>query len=178
LHRWQLDALIASLGPHATDFDLDAWVMALSKLADERLLVLDRKTLWPWVQAELKAECPAPRPRGGERGHRAEPREAVQPAPGGDSEHYADGRGVMRMAAQISQREARRLRRRVAELEAEVEAIWNEWLPEYMPGQRIATEPNTTSDARTAIQTARKLRHRVIAVVDGTNIAFYAKRMV
>ena len=57
LHRWQTEALIASLGPLAADFDLDAWILGLSALADERRLVLDRKTLWPWVQSELRAEC-------------------------------------------------------------------------------------------------------------------------
>lgn len=57
LHRWQLDALIASLGPHAEQFNLDAWVMGLSAVADERGLVLDRKTLWPWVQAQFREEC-------------------------------------------------------------------------------------------------------------------------
>jgi hypothetical protein len=57
LHRWQLESLIAALGPHADGFDLDAWVLDLSALADRRQLVLDRQTLWPWVQAELRAEC-------------------------------------------------------------------------------------------------------------------------
>lgn len=57
LHRWQLDALLAMLGPLAADFELDAWVFNLSARADERKLVLDRKTVWPWVQSELRAEC-------------------------------------------------------------------------------------------------------------------------
>lgn len=57
LHRWQLDALITALGPHADGFALDEWVHGLSGLADQRGLVLDRRTLWPWVQAELRAEC-------------------------------------------------------------------------------------------------------------------------
>lgn len=75
----------------------------------------------------------------------------------------------------ISQREARRLRKRVAELEREATATWNEWRPEYWPGTRIATEPNATEHARAAIETARRLKHRVIATVDGIGIAFYAK---
>lgn len=57
LHRWQIDALIAALGPHAATFDLDAWVLDLSKMADARGLVLSKQTLWPWVQAEFRAEC-------------------------------------------------------------------------------------------------------------------------
>lgn len=56
LHRWQLDALIASLGPHAADFDLDAWVLNLSALADAQGLVIDKRTLWPWVQSQLREE--------------------------------------------------------------------------------------------------------------------------
>lgn len=82
------------------------------------------------------------------------------------------------MANHISQREARRLKRRVAELEAEHRAIWEEWRPERMPGTMIGFEPNCTIEARTAIQTARKLRCRVLAVVDDSlsRIEFYAKR--
>lgn len=56
LHRWQLEALVQSLGPHAATFDLDAWVLDLSTLADKQGLVIDKRTLWPWVQAQLRAE--------------------------------------------------------------------------------------------------------------------------
>lgn len=51
LHRWQLDALIDTLGPHAVDFALDEWLDALSQRAG--VLPKDR---WTWVQAELDAE--------------------------------------------------------------------------------------------------------------------------
>lgn len=57
LHRWQLDSLIAMLGPHAATFDLDAWVLELSQAADRQGLVLTKQTLWPWVQAQLRDEC-------------------------------------------------------------------------------------------------------------------------
>ena len=51
LHRWQLDALIATLGDHARDFGLDDWLDALSRKPG--VLPADR---WAWVQAELHAE--------------------------------------------------------------------------------------------------------------------------
>lgn len=51
LHRWQIDALIDTLGPHAADFALDEWLDALSHRAE--VLPKDR---WAWVQAELHAE--------------------------------------------------------------------------------------------------------------------------
>lgn len=52
LHRWQLDALIATLGPHAADFQLDEWVMSLSA----REVTIPRGQMWAWVQAEFEAE--------------------------------------------------------------------------------------------------------------------------
>ncbi len=76
----------------------------------------------------------------------------------------------------ISQREARRLRTRVSELEKELKATWQEWRLEFMPGTFIVAEPNATSEARAAIEVARRLGHRVLAKVDGGRILFYAKR--
>ena len=81
------------------------------------------------------------------------------------------------MSEKVSQREARRLRKRVHELEKELRATWDEWRPVWRPGIIIAVEPNATVEARAAITTARKLQHRVIAAVDGENIVFYAKRL-
>lgn len=51
LHRWQLDALIDTLGPHAADFGLDEWLDGLSRRSE--VLPKDR---WAWVQGELHAE--------------------------------------------------------------------------------------------------------------------------
>lgn len=56
LHRWQLDSLIASLGPHVDHFDLDEWIVGLSETADRDGLVLEKKTVWPWVQSKLAEE--------------------------------------------------------------------------------------------------------------------------
>lgn len=57
LHRWQLEELITTLGPHAAGFALDEWVEGLSATADRQQKTLHRDDVWPWVQAELKAEC-------------------------------------------------------------------------------------------------------------------------
>lgn len=54
LHRWQVDALIDTLGPHAEGFGLDAWLDALSRTPG--VLPKDR---WAWVQAQLDAEVRA-----------------------------------------------------------------------------------------------------------------------
>lgn len=51
LHRWQMEALINTLGPHADDFALDEWLDDLSRSA--AVLPKDR---WAWVQAQLEAE--------------------------------------------------------------------------------------------------------------------------
>ena len=56
LHRWQLERLIDVLGPHAPDFDLDAWVLSLSALSESQGLVLPKANVWPWVQVELEKE--------------------------------------------------------------------------------------------------------------------------
>lgn len=58
LHRWQLDALIDALGPHAAGFELDVWLEGLTAKADAQGLTFPtRDARWAWVQAELAAEC-------------------------------------------------------------------------------------------------------------------------
>lgn len=56
VHPWQLLSLIDTLGPHAVNFGLDEWVYSLSALADSKGLVLEKKAVWPWVQAQLGDE--------------------------------------------------------------------------------------------------------------------------
>mgnify|MGYP007071595943 FL=1 len=57
LHRWQLEALIDALGPHAESFDLDVWIDGLTRKADAQGLTFPTKeSRWTWVQSELKAE--------------------------------------------------------------------------------------------------------------------------
>lgn len=53
LHRWQLDALIDTLGPHAADFGLDGWLDALNANIADKALPRDP---WKFVQSELHAE--------------------------------------------------------------------------------------------------------------------------
>lgn len=56
LHRWQVDALISTLGPHASTFGLDTWVCSLSALADSKGLILEKKGVWGWVQGQFIEE--------------------------------------------------------------------------------------------------------------------------
>lgn len=74
----------------------------------------------------------------------------------------------------ISQTEARALKRRVAELEAAEDRRRNAWADTYPGGANITTL--TVPDyARSAVKTARLLKHAVVVTVtsDGS-IAFYA----
>jgi hypothetical protein len=74
----------------------------------------------------------------------------------------------------ISQREARALKRRVQELEAMEDRRRNAWAESYPGGANIATS-NVSDYTRSAIKTARLLKHAVVVTVtsDG-NLAFYA----
>lgn len=56
VHPWQLNQLIDTLGPHASNFGLDEWVFGLSALADSKGLVLEKKEVWGWVQQQLSEE--------------------------------------------------------------------------------------------------------------------------
>jgi len=56
LHRWQLDALIDTLGPHADTFELDGWLDDLNRRIAAQALPQDP---WKFVQAELHAEIVA-----------------------------------------------------------------------------------------------------------------------
>lgn len=77
----------------------------------------------------------------------------------------------------ISQREARRLKKRVGQLEQELRATWNEWRLEDWPGTLIASM-SATAETRAAVATARKLQCRVIATTgDNDRILFFAKRV-
>jgi hypothetical protein len=68
----------------------------------------------------------------------------------------------------ISQREARKLRKRVAELEKRNEQNANAWAREYIGGVHVANA--TVSDVSHAIcRTARKLGHALVAVPGSDN---------
>lgn len=67
------------------------------------------------------------------------------------------------MSKKISQREARRLRKRVAELEKRNEQNASAWAREYIGGVHVATVG--VSDVNHAIcRAARKLGHALVAV--------------
>ncbi len=76
----------------------------------------------------------------------------------------------------ISQREARRLKARVIQLEQQDRARRNGWIAEY-PGIDIGRILNAESGIVSAIYTATKLDHAVIARVEGSaSIRFFAER--
>ena len=78
----------------------------------------------------------------------------------------------------ISQREARRLRKRVDELEREMEALISRYEGAY-PGLHIGSVDCTpTTHIPSQIKTARNLGHPVCCAVDGQTIKFYALREV
>lgn len=77
----------------------------------------------------------------------------------------------------ISQREARRLRKRVAELEDLENQRRRTWIQEWPGGVNIisATYANGTEQVPVAIRTARKLGHAVVVLGDDTgNLRFVA----
>lgn len=66
--------------------------------------------------------------------------------------------------SKISQREARRLRKRVDELEGEIKKQRSNWSTDWPGGVHIATVDFTSASLEIAkIQTARRLGHAVVA---------------
>lgn len=75
----------------------------------------------------------------------------------------------------ISQREARRLKKRVEELEYLLENERRIWGAEYPGGVHIATAAyGKDSTVNMAVMTARKLKHAVVAIADDTSIRLHA----
>lgn len=75
----------------------------------------------------------------------------------------------------ISQREARRFKKRVQELEYILANERRTWGVEYPGGVHIGSAPYKKDESlNTAVMTARKLKHAVVAVADDTVIRFYA----
>lgn len=71
------------------------------------------------------------------------------------------------MQKTISQRDARKLRRRVEELERVLNEQRRGWGSEWPGGTSIALWQWTKTDSvPTAIRTARRLKHAVVATVD------------
>jgi hypothetical protein len=74
---------------------------------------------------------------------------------------------------EISQREARRLRQRVNQLEREIYSQRRYWVADYPGGVAIAHE-TASVQTRIAIQTARALGHAVVTVQSGESIQYFA----
>lgn len=73
----------------------------------------------------------------------------------------------------ISQNEARRLRKRVRELETERRMAHNSWVQEYPGGMHLGSIKGDWLAGH--VQLARRLRHAVVATAnDSQSIHFYA----
>lgn len=76
----------------------------------------------------------------------------------------------------ISQREARRLRKRVEELELADSKRRNAWISDW-PGGVYLTGVAIHSDVLAQVKTARKLGHAVVVVNAGDALQFYACKL-
>jgi len=75
----------------------------------------------------------------------------------------------------ISQREARRLQKRVSELEKHIEEQRHGWGKDWPGGTHFRTFDATAhGELRAAIKTARTLKHAVVVALSDTQILFYA----
>ncbi len=78
----------------------------------------------------------------------------------------------------ISQREARALKRRVAELERLEQDRRNCWTRDWPGGATIATVTlGNREPASVAVATARRLGHYVVATADNDELRLYAVRV-
>lgn len=73
------------------------------------------------------------------------------------------------MTKKISQTEARKLKKRVAELESLERIRLNAWARDWPSGVHIDTLAVVPSTAA-AVRTARKLKHAVVATIDDSNV--------
>jgi hypothetical protein len=78
------------------------------------------------------------------------------------------------MRKTISQTEARRLQKRVAQLEALVAGERRRYGGEYHGGTHVATLNSVGDYLLGTIKTARALGHAVMVTADGTQVFFYA----
>lgn len=76
------------------------------------------------------------------------------------------------MSKSISQREARALRKRVAELELTLQRQRNAWRQDYPGGIDIARIAH--HETAVIAHVARKLGHAVVVTTDGDTLRFFA----
>lgn len=79
------------------------------------------------------------------------------------------------MSKHISQREARRLRQRVNELEATLQRFYHQWGAEFVGGTHLHTIPRSDVPDLLfgAVHAARKLRHAVAVNAHSDGLKFY-----
>lgn len=78
--------------------------------------------------------------------------------------------------ANISQREAKRLMKRVKDLELIINDQRHAWAAEFVSGTHLGTWPRASvgDELFGAIQAARKLRHAVVINAQSDGVKFYA----
>lgn len=74
----------------------------------------------------------------------------------------------------ISQREARRLKRRVEELESMMSRQRSRWASDFPGGVHIATLQSVDPCVLACLKTARKLKNAVVAIDQGASMMFFA----
>jgi hypothetical protein len=76
----------------------------------------------------------------------------------------------------VSQREAHRLRKRVAELERTLQRFYNAWGSDFIGGTHLGTVPPDAVGQRLfgALEAARKLKHAVCINAHNDGVKFYA----
>jgi len=77
---------------------------------------------------------------------------------------------------QISQREAVRLRRRVHQLEEQLKKMQNAWVGEW-PSYTVICRITPNEKVMACVETARRLKHAVVAAPQGNEIAFFASNL-
>jgi len=76
----------------------------------------------------------------------------------------------------ISQREARRMQKRIELLEREEERRRSNWASDYPGGVNFWSLPNLGADTIAAINTAQVLGHAIVAKLEGGRLRLYALR--
>ena len=78
----------------------------------------------------------------------------------------------------ISQREARRLKRKLRNLEESLEIQKRKWLNEYPTYECIDRIRNAPETTRACVRTARTLKHAVVVTVQGDDLVFFADKIL
>lgn len=74
--------------------------------------------------------------------------------------------------SKISQREALALKKRVRELELQIDRQRNAWVMDWVGGVHVATLAH--HETALVVHMARKLKHAVVVTTDGDNLRLFA----